>query len=162
MPRLCSRWVVEREELSVEQDRPSPIFHIGIVVPDLRAAQEQLGKALGLTWGEWRRERYGDWELQAVTSVEGPPHLELQQGSPGSPWDAKGQARFDHIQRWSTDLASDMAEMTGDGMAVDVDGADLGLPFCYLRTEGGLRVELIDDKMRPQFRSISRLDGPER
>jgi hypothetical protein len=142
-----------------DSNRPSPIFHIGIVVPDLDAAKDELGRMLHLSWGERRRVQYGEWELQGVTSMEGPPYIELQQGSPGSPWDAEGAARFDHVQRWSTDLAADMSDLTAGGAQVDVDGADLGLPFCYLRTELGLRVELIAAEMEPQFRAWQRIDG---
>jgi hypothetical protein len=140
----------------------SPIFHIGVVVPDLEVAKQQLGSVLGVTWGELRRVRYGDWDLQAVTSIEGPPHLELQQGSPGSPWDAQGTARFDHIQCWSPDRRAEIRRLAAEGVAVDVDGESVGQPFAYLRTVDGLRIEILDEEMRPHFRSISRIDGADR
>jgi hypothetical protein len=143
-----------------EPQSPSPIFHIGIVVPDLERAKEQLGRALGLTWGALRNTRYGEWELKAVTSMEGPPYVEVQQGSPGSPWDAQGRSRFDHVQRWSSDIATDRARLTDDDMTVDVGGEEIGQSlFCYLRTADGLRIELIDEEMRPQFHTISKIDG---
>jgi Glyoxalase/Bleomycin resistance protein/Dioxygenase superfamily len=150
----------KRRRIAVASSSPSsPIFHIGVVVPDIDVAKKQLGKALGLTWGDLRLSRYGEWDLKVVMSMEGPPYLELQEGSPGSPWDAQGHARFDHVQRWTADRAGEVAQLESDGMALDVDGDDLGLPFCYFRTADGLRVELIDDYMQSQFRAISLIDG---
>jgi catechol 2,3-dioxygenase-like lactoylglutathione lyase family enzyme len=136
----------------------SPIFHIGIVVPDIEVAKDQLGKALGLTWGEQRRDRFGDWVLEAVTSMEGPPFVEVQEGSPGSPWDAQGQARFDHLQRWTANRAGEMSQLEPEGMTIEVDGDDYDQPFCYFRTANGLRVELIDEHMKSQFRSLSGIE----
>jgi catechol 2,3-dioxygenase-like lactoylglutathione lyase family enzyme len=150
---------MQNRRIAMASSNPSsPIFHIGIVVPDIEVAKDQLGKALGLTWGEQRRDPFGDWELEQVTSMEGPPFVELQEGSPGSPWDAHGQARFDHVQRWTADRALETSRLEGDGMTVEVDGDDYDLPFCYFRTANGLRVELIDEHMKSQFRSLSGIE----
>ena len=137
---------------------PSPIVHIGIVVPDLDVAKQQLGAALGLAWSAVRHASYGDWELQAVASYEGPPYLELQQGSPGSPWDARGTARLDHLQRWTPDRSSDVSELIRHGVSLELDGDDVGQPFCYLRTADGIRIELIEDAMQPKFLSIMQIE----
>ena len=141
---------------------PSPIVHIGVVVPDLDVAKQQLGAALALTWGAVRHATYGDWELRAVTSYEGPPYLELQHGSPGSPWDAGGVARLDHLQRWTSGRSSDVTELSGQGVSLEIDGDEVGQPFCYLRTSDGIRIELIEDAMKPQFLSIMQIEpgGP--
>ena len=73
------------------------IFHVGIRVPDIYQAMEELGESLGLTWTEvvetsgqrlWTPES-GQQEvpLKFVYSCEGPQHLELLEGEKGSFWD---------------------------------------------------------------------------
>jgi hypothetical protein len=135
-----------------DTDHPSPVFHIGVVVPDIERAKQQLGAVLGLTWGEPRHARIGDWELDAVFSIEGPPHFELLQGSPGSPWDAEGRARFDHVQRWSADLEADYQELAQTAFDVELDGPAVGLSSSYVRSVDGLRVELSLENSRAAYR----------
>ncbi len=69
-------------------------YHVGIVVPDLEAAQAYYTDLLGLEWGpviETDIEvRLGDGSEQVfpnkIVYSTGEPHLELIQETPGSPW----------------------------------------------------------------------------
>ena len=70
------------------------IYHTGVRVPDVDAAMVQLGESLGLTWATvqnstdrtvWTPERgLEQVELTFVYSCEGPQHVELLRGQPGS------------------------------------------------------------------------------
>jgi Glyoxalase/Bleomycin resistance protein/Dioxygenase superfamily len=131
-----------------------PFYHVAIAVPDLDAAMEELSRTVGLSWGEAREAEYPDGPIRFTYSVDGPPHIELVQGSPGSPWDAADGARFDHIGFWSSSLDDDKRELHDRGMPIEVDGEELGNPiFSYHRSEiSGLRVELVTEEMRPHVR----------
>ena len=72
------------------------IFHIGIRVPNLQRAMEEMGESLGVTWAQavenpgqslWTPEK-GQQELplKFVYSCEGPQHLELLEGPENSIW----------------------------------------------------------------------------
>ena len=75
---------------------PAP-FHAGIVVRDLGLAMEELSQAAGLEWIDLGTHTIGGWTIHVVYSVDGPPHIELIEGPPGSPWDATDGSRLDHL-----------------------------------------------------------------
>src|SRR5688572_243339 len=97
-------------------------FHIGICVPDIDAAMDELGTALGCTWGERLGPRQiGEWTLTSVFSRE-EPHLELLEGSAGSPWEAEEGSRLHHLGFWSDDPESESERLAKAGMPVVFDG----------------------------------------
>lgn len=121
-------------------------FHVGIVVPDLEAAKAELSAALDVRWHATHESHYGDWVITVThTEQPGPPWLELITGNSGSPWDAAGGARMDHIGYWSGDLPADRGKLECGGFTVEHDGTALGGRWIYLRSPAtGLRVELLD------------------
>src|SRR4249919_1547619 len=123
----------------------SPFYQVGIIVPDLEPAMEELGTALRLTWGRIVEVDYPPAPIRFVFSVQGPPHIELIEGPDEGPWSSAGGPRIDHVGYWSSDVAADKRELEARGLAIDVDGEQLGNPiFTYHRTEhSGMRVELI-------------------
>jgi hypothetical protein len=74
----------------------SPHYHVGIVVPDVVAAQAELSEQVGVTWGpvlhldaaDYRDASGGDLVLPTTMcySVDA-PHLELIEEVPGSLWE---------------------------------------------------------------------------
>jgi Glyoxalase/Bleomycin resistance protein/Dioxygenase superfamily len=131
----------------------SPFYQVGIIVPELEPAMEELGTALGLSWGAIRTGDYPPSPIRFVFSVEGPPHIELIEGPETGPWSSAGGPRLDHIGYWSQDVPADKRELEGRGLPIDADGEALGNPiFCYHRApSSGMRVELISSAVREGF-----------
>jgi len=81
------------------------LFHLGVRVPDLAAAMDDIGPSVGVTWAEprenlaqslWTPEG-GTQEihLKYTYSAEGPQHIELLEGPAGSFWDGRQQPESD-------------------------------------------------------------------
>ena len=141
-----------------------PFYQVGIIVPDLDPAMEELGSALGVTWGTVISPPYDKGPKRFVFSVEGPPHIELIEGRPGSAWDCSDGPRLDHIGLW-TFRETAKGQLAANGMPIDTDGADLGNPiFTYHDASAcGMRVELVDEARKaPFYESLGRsLPGAE-
>jgi hypothetical protein len=129
------------------------MYHIGLTVPDVRAAMEQYSAALGFTWARIREsapEVIADGERRraeiAVTySMEGPPHLELIQERSGSLWGAEGFA-LTHVGFWAEDLTAARRALDESGLVARVhDAGPAGRParFSYHGFGGGLWIELV-------------------
>jgi len=129
------------------------LYHIGLTVPDLRAAMEQYSDAFGFGWATVRESTHAvvvDGEQRqaqiAVTySVQGPPYLELIEERRGAVWGADGLA-LTHVGFWAEDVSAAMRALDASGIAVQVqpDTAD-GRPlrYSYHRFGGGLWLELV-------------------
>jgi len=130
------------------------VFHVGIRVADLEVSQRELTKTLGVGWTTpahipmkvWAPgEGYRDCELTISFSVEGPVHIELLHGSPGSYWDtAIGGAGLHHIGVWVDDVARVNQELVSQGFAVELAGEspEQGYgAFTYVRSPGGVLFE---------------------
>lgn len=128
-------------------------FHVGILVADLELAMEEVGTAMDTTWTKPLSRRLGEWEVRVAFAASGPPFLELIEGEPGSPWDAQGGYRIDHLARWVDDAASEAAGLEAAGMPVELDGADYSGPWWSYhrgpRTE--LRFELLERSRQEQI-----------
>lgn len=127
-------------------------FQIGIVVPDIRAAMSELQLMLGLRWAE---PRVADEVWPGHTTVfsqDGPIHIELIQGGPGSPWDPANGPRLDHIGFWSEHLESEKRRMAGvPGVSLGVHEL-AGIPFAVFRgPASGANLEFIDESIRKQW-----------
>jgi hypothetical protein len=130
-----------------------PFFQAGIVVQDIDRAMTELGAALGVTWGQPVVRTNGPYTIRAVFSTTGPPFVELIEGPAGSPWDAHGQSRLDHVGYWTDDIGAEIERLESLGLVVEADGRKIaGTPWAYLRApESNLRVELLDSSMRDAF-----------
>ncbi len=90
------------------------VFHVGIRVANLEVAQRELTSSMGVHWTSPARipmkawvpgQGYRKWDLTISFSVEGPVHIELLHGSPGSYWDTSiGGAGLHHIGVWVDDV----------------------------------------------------------
>ena len=139
-------------------------FHIGIATDNLDASMAAITDALGLTWtppsaGGEILLRTVDGDLQprprSCISRQGPVHVDLMQGRPGTIWATDG-TRLHHFAYWTTDLAGDVAQLGEDGWELEMTGGEPGAApsqFAYLRRADGMRVELIDEANRPDYES---------
>jgi Glyoxalase/Bleomycin resistance protein/Dioxygenase superfamily len=138
-------------------------YHIGLVVPDLRAAMEQYAAAFGFTWARIH-ERAPDVvadgarrsaEIAVTYSVQGPPYLELIEERSGSVWGAGGFA-LTHVGFWAQDLTAGQRALDACGLAARVrDAAAGGRParFSYHPFAGGLWIELVHTSFKAELAS---------
>lgn len=135
---------------------PHDYFHVGIVVPDLDAAIAEAEAALQLTFNPPHDSRYGEDDIRVTYAREGPPYVELIQGTPGGRWDTAAGPRLDHIGYFSGDLDADAARLETAGLLIDIDGRTDGAPFTYHRAPAmGMRIELVATRWRERLmRSI--------
>jgi hypothetical protein len=139
-----------------------PFYQVGAVVPDLDAAREELSAALGLVWSEPRDFAIGPWSVRVCFAKDGPPWLELLEGSPGSPWDPAGGARLDHVGSWTDDLGGESDRLAAEGAAIELDARPYGATAIYHRLPlSGLRVELLGLAGRDGFFERWQLERPD-
>ena len=130
------------------------VFHVGILVADMDAAQRELTSSMGVAWTTPARmpmkawvpgEGYRKWELTISFTVEGPVHIELLHGSPGSYWDTSGGgAGIHHLGVWVDDVAGANEELARQGWTVELAGRppEEGYGgFTYTRSPGGILLE---------------------
>ncbi len=138
--------------------RPTDLFHTGIVVDDLVAAQAEFGAQLGVTW------LVGGGDVRMVTddgprmvhaaytlSAEGPHHVELVQAVPGTLYAVGGAPRAHHLGYWTDDVPAASAALARSGLAKEcsIDVGDETAPMCaYHRAGDGFYIELVSSAMR--------------
>jgi catechol 2,3-dioxygenase-like lactoylglutathione lyase family enzyme len=138
-------------------------YHQGIRVPDLDIAMGELGASLGVTWCEPQQREQQVWlPDQGVTSIplrftysaEGPQHLELLEGAPGSVWDGRSTPGLHHVGVWSDDVAGETKALVEAGwtllMAQQPPEQGYGV-FTYVQPPSGLIVELVWSAVQPMF-----------
>lgn len=141
------------------------LFHVGVCVADLEAAMDDLGTGTGVTWAEpresdamalWTPEHgLQELPLRFAYSAEGPQHIELLEGPPGSFWDGRQQPGAHHVGVWVDDLTAETSRLRDAGWTLvganaDPDEGGYGV-FTYLRPPSGLIVELVDSATLPFF-----------
>ena len=130
------------------------VFHMGIRVADLEAAQRELTEAIGVRWTTparipmkaWAPETgHQEYDLTISFTVEGPVRIELLYGSPGSYYDvSNGGAGLHHIGVWVDDVAKVSQDLVGQGYTVELagDAPEKGYgAFTYIRSPGGVLFE---------------------
>ena len=141
----------------------SRCYHQGIRVPDLDAAMDELGEALRVRWCAPQVHPQTVWTpgvgesvipLRFTYSTEGPLHLELLEGAPGSIWDGRDSPGLHHVGVWSDDVAADTDSLLEAGwtllMAQQPPEKGYGV-FTYLQPPSGLIVELVWSRVQPMF-----------
>jgi catechol 2,3-dioxygenase-like lactoylglutathione lyase family enzyme len=141
------------------------LFHTGVRVTDLAQAMAELGPALSVTWAEPRHGEQRLWtpdggqqsvSLSFTYSIEGPQHVELLQGAPGSIWSAAGAPGVHHVGVWVDDLLTETRSLLAAGW--DLVGAHsapnegFGM-YIYLAPPSGLLVELVDAAVESHFQA---------
>lgn len=143
--------------------RAADCYHVGIVVEDLDAALDELGRLFGHEWGP---------EVDVEQPVQLPdgdrtirfrfrysrtePRIEVIQAQPGSPWVPVPGAAGHHLGFWSDDVDADGAELEAGGYAFEAAGADEdGMRrWAYHGHLSGLRIELVSRTMEPLLSSL--------
>ena len=142
------------------------LFHVGVRVPSLDAAMEEIGASMGITWAE-RRENPAQtlWtpsgglqeiHLKYTYSAEGPQHIELLEGPPGTFWDGSETPGAHHVGVWADDVQGETDRLVSLGWTLvgaqhdPGAGAGVGM-FTYLQPPSGLIVELVDSAVLPHF-----------
>jgi lactoylglutathione lyase len=141
------------------------LYHTGIRVPDLRAAMDEIGTALGVTWAEpVHSPTQACWtpatgmqhlDLHFTYSCEGPQHIELLQGPPGSIWDGRDVPGVHHVGVWSDDVAADTDRCIAAGwsLALAAKSPDEGYGgYTYVQAPGSaMLVEFVAAAALPRF-----------
>ncbi|MCU1458453.1 MAG: hypothetical protein JWL73_2545 [Actinomycetia bacterium] len=142
------------------------LYHVGIVVPDLEAAQARLSALLGVTWGpvmdieavEFRDADGNDLSLpNKLCYSTTAPHIELVEEVPGSVWECNEHSNLHHIGYWTDSLESDSARLTESVCPLQICGrTGVHAPemFSYHRDPLGVRIELVDAALRPTMESF--------
>ncbi len=143
-----------------------PYFHVGIVVPDLPAAQVELSEQLGVTWGPtlhldsvaYRDAAGNDVELPTTMCYStDDPHLELIEEVPGSLWVCNESSNLHHIGVWSEDLEVDGARLAGSGCPLQLCGRagdQAPVSFSYHRNGLGVRIEIVGSGLREAMSAL--------
>ncbi len=142
------------------------LFHTGIRVPDIDAAMAEMGQTLGVSWASVQHNPAQQvWTpqhgLQAVEltftySCEGPQHLELLAGEPGTIWDGSADPGVHHVGVWVDDVAAETERCVQAGWQVAAAAAspDDGYgAFAYVVPPSGPIVELVWSAIEPAFES---------
>ena len=138
-------------------------YHLGIRVPDIDAAMAELGDSLGVTWCSLQQREQSVWTpgggqqtipLRFTYSAEGPNHLELLEGAPGTIWDGREAPGAHHTGVWVDDVATSTAALVAKGWTLVAaqrspdDGCGV---FTYVQPPSGLIVELVSGTLEPMF-----------
>jgi catechol 2,3-dioxygenase-like lactoylglutathione lyase family enzyme len=142
------------------------LFHVGIRVPNLDEAMDELGASMGVTWAAkrenpaqtlWSSEHgLQELHLKFVYSAEGPQHIELLEGPPDTFWDGRGCTGAHHVGLWTDDVSTETATLVDRGWRLlgaqrdPSDGNGYGV-FSYVQPPTGLIVELVDRAVLPHF-----------
>ena len=138
-------------------------YHLGIRVPDIHAAMDELGESLGVTWCSLQEREQSVWTpdggLQAIPlkftySSAGPNHLELLEGAPGTIWDGRQAPGAHHTGVWVDDVAASTKELLDKGWtlaAAQRPPEDGYGAFTYVQPPSGLIVELVWGAIEPMF-----------
>ena len=137
------------------------LYHVGVVVPDVRAAMEQYSQALGFSWspvGDSRLDVVVDGHVRtariaATYSLEGPPYLELVEEVSGGVW-AQEALGLQHVGLWTDDLEGSVRRLEDAGLPGRVRHVpEEGHPalFSYHQAPAGLWWELVSTAFRPRL-----------
>ena len=140
------------------------IFHIGIRVPNIYQAMEEMGESLNLTWAKvvespgqriWTPQ-HGQQEvpLKFVYWCEGPQHLELLEGAKGSFWDGSEDSGVHHLGVWVDDVKGETERLLGLGWDLlgSAKSPEEGYAsMAYLAPPSGTIVELVTSANKPRF-----------
>lgn len=123
----------------------------------------EMGETLGLTWCSVQERDQDVWTpntgstkvpLRFTYSAEGPQHLELLEGAPGTIWDGRAQPGIHHSGVWVDDVAAETNALLARGWTLAAAGRspeDGYGAFTYVVPPSGLIVELVWSAISPMF-----------
>ena len=141
------------------------IFHIGIRVPNIEAAMEEMGESLNVTWAElvenpsqslWTPDDgQQNISLKFVYSREGDQHLELLEGQPGSFWDGNEKPGVHHFGVWVDDVKVETERLLGldwELLGAAKSPAEGFGNMTYIAPSNGTILELVASINKPRFK----------
>jgi catechol 2,3-dioxygenase-like lactoylglutathione lyase family enzyme len=140
-------------------DAAADFYHIGMVVPDMAAAQAMYSAAFGFRWSEVNHStmamRVADRpvraSMQTCYSVDGPPYLELLVDETGEVWGDQAYG-LNHMGVWVEDMAAARERLSRSGLPAIIEDASNTPPgISYHRCNTGLLVELVSVSYRPRI-----------
>jgi catechol 2,3-dioxygenase-like lactoylglutathione lyase family enzyme len=129
------------------------VYHVGLRVPDIHVAKAELSASMGLRWAPAQHFDMKPWlpgvgytelELNLTESVDGPVHVELSQGTPGSIWDHDLGSGLHHFGVWVDDVGATINALVSEGWSVEMAALapDEGYGhFAYVRSPSGIVFE---------------------
>lgn len=141
----------------------SGLFHTGVRVPDIHEAMDQYSSTLGLTWAQLQERDQSVWipgvgqttiALKFTYSCEGPHHVELLEGAPGSIWDGREVPGLHHYGVWVDDVKAETEAAIANGWTLAFAGRapEEGYgSFTYVVAPNGLIVEPVWSGAKPMF-----------
>lgn len=142
---------------SVDWDKallhPSRLFHIGVVADDIEKAMAEMSRSMGLTWKGGRSTtmdlvidgEHRQIDMRIAHAVEGPPHIELIEARPGTPWSPPHGTGVHHVCYWSDNAAATCAalEQSGHRRILGPAGSAGG----YFLSPAGMIIEIISAEL---------------
>lgn len=137
------------------------LYHVGLVVPDLRAAMDTYADVLGFGWTEVHDSRIDvlvdgqrrEARIAATYSQQGPPYLELVEELSGGVWGRSGLG-LAHAGFWVDDLDGTALRWEAAGLPArvrHVPGADQAPLFTYHQAAPGMWWELVSTGFRERL-----------
>lgn len=133
---------------------PSQILHFGVVARDIDLAMQEMSDNLGVSWTDpspvvvdiilYGQER--TLEMRVAHSLQGPPHMELIEAVPDSPWALPEATGVHHICYWSDDSVAvcQSLEQRGNRRVMGMSGSDAG----YFLSPSGMYIEIVPRELR--------------
>jgi hypothetical protein len=139
------------------------LFHVGIVVPEIAPAQARLHELLGVDWGPV--VEIDDLAVQDGAGAEltlpnrlcystEAPHLELIEEVPETVWVCNEHSNLHHIGFFVATLGVSSDRLTAAHCPLELcgrQGSVVPSRFSYHRDPLGIRLELVDDGLRPSM-----------
>ena len=144
-------------------DYQNALYHVGIRVRDLEAAMAELGAGLGITWATVQERQQRLWTpaggsittpLRFTYSCEGPQHVELLEGQPGTVWYADESPGMHHQGIWVDDVAAETERFIALGWTLEA--AQLSPEegygsMTYVRSPQGILIEPVTSRAKDRF-----------
>lgn len=144
-------------------DYQAALFHVGVRVRDIEAAMVDLSAGLEITWAAIVEREQSVWTpsegsytlpLRFTYSAEGPQHVELLQGPPGSVWDGADLPGVHHHGVWTDDVAAETERLIGAGWTLELAGRSPEEGYgsmTYVRSPSGFLLEPVSSAARPHL-----------
>jgi hypothetical protein len=140
------------------------VFHTGIIVSNIEDAQGEIGASLNLEWTEVKNFTIAHWmpetglkeiTMRAVYSKQGPHHLELCEGPPGSLYDLSRSPDGRHIGVWVDDLVAETERLLAKGWRIEAANgtpdAGYGVLTYMSPPTSAFIVELVSSELKPMI-----------
>jgi catechol 2,3-dioxygenase-like lactoylglutathione lyase family enzyme len=149
----------------------APYFHVGILVPDLKAAMERFSTVLGLDFADPAEVRVDQLEqpwgsapfdVLLSYSVQGPPHIELLEATGDGVYGLHSGVGLHHIGAWTADADASIESLVAKGMRAEAifRGADETLgAFFDPGPLAGVRYEVSPLSIKPEWAAWIRGEG---